>query len=133
MSFRPQFFFSFLLSIPLKPVQYFSFFLLLLLLLRFITTAFLEGRAGVGGQGTGKGHDGRAKVLQPHFRGACAPGEIDSVLEEISFAVELTKSYQKQIYLGTKLTGAGVVGRAEAASLWGQLSSAAISPEGSAP
>ena len=49
----------------------------------------------MGGQVTGKGHDGRAKVLQPHFRGACVPGEFDSVFGEISFAVALTKSYQK--------------------------------------
>ena len=58
------------------------------------------------GQGTGKGHDGRAKVPQPHFRGVCVPGAIDSVLGEISFAVALTKSYHKG-------TGKGHDGRAK--------------------
>ena len=50
----------------------------------------------MGGYGTGKGHEGRAKVLQPNFRGVCVPGEFDSVLGDISFAVALTKSYQKK-------------------------------------
>ena len=67
-------------------------------------------------------HDGRAKVPQPHFRGVCVPGEIDSGLGEISFAVALTKSYQKQLryFLGCFATpgcNCGSLGRPFATGL----------------
>ena len=53
------------LILPYGPAQ-------IIALLNFI----LVGRAGVGGQGTGKGHDGRAKVPQPHFQRGMCPGRI---------------------------------------------------------